>query len=252
MDRSIHCSIKKTVMKKIAVFTGSGISAESGIQTFRDTVNGLWYNHKVEEVAHKNAWTKKNQARVLEFYNERRSQLANVEPNQAHLDLAKLEQHFEVTIITQNVDDLHERAGSTNVIHLHGELTKVRSTYNPQFVYDWGYKPLNIGDKCIKGSQLRPDVVWFGEELDEELVAIATEKIYEADYIIIIGTSLEVYPANKIPFYNNNDEVPIYIIDKEELRNLDDFIKARNRVHLLKNKATMGVSRLVKDLINKK
>ena len=251
MDRSIHCRIKKTVMKKIAVFTGSGISAESGIKTFRDAVNGLWYNYKVEEVAHKNAWTKKNQAKVLEFYNERRSQLANVEPNQAHLDLAKLEQHFEVTIITQNVDDLHERAGSTNVIHLHGELTKVRSTYNPHFIYDWGYKPLHIGDKCIKNSQLRPHVVWFGEELDEELVAIATEKIHEADYIIIIGTSLEVYPANKIPFYNNNDEVPIYIIDKEELRNLDDFIKARNRVHLLKNTATMGVSILVKDLIEK-
>ena len=252
MDRSIHCSIKKTVMKKIAVFTGSGISAESGIQTFRDTVNGLWYNYKVEDVAHKNAWTKKNQARVLEFYNERRSQLANVEPNQAHLDLAKLEQHFEVTIITQNVDDLHERAGSTNVIHLHGELTKVRSTYNPNFIYPWGYKPLNVGDKCIKGSQLRPHVVWFGEELDEELVESAREKIKEADYIVIIGTSLEVYPANKIPFYNNNDEVPIYIIDKEGLRNLDDFIKARNRVHLLKNTATMGVSSLVKDLINKK
>ena len=238
-------------MKKIAVFTGSGISAESGIQTFRDTVNGLWYNYKVEDVAHKNAWSKKNQAKVLEFYNERRSQLANVEPNQAHLDLAKLEQHFEVTIITQNVDDLHERAGSTNVIHLHGELTKVRSTYNPQFVYDWGYKPLHIGDKCIKGSQLRPDVVWFGEELDEELVALATEKIYEADYIIIIGTSLEVYPANRIPFYNNNEEVPIYIIDKEELRNLDDFLKAKNRIHLLKNTATMGVSSLVKELIEK-
>lgn len=252
MDRSIHCSIKKTVMKKIAVFTGSGISAESGIQTFRDTVNGLWYNYKVEDVAHKNAWTKKNQARVLEFYNERRSQLANVEPNQAHLDLAKLEQHFEVTIITQNVDDLHERAGSTNVIHLHGELTKVRSTYNPNFIYPWGYKPLNVGDKCIKGSQLRPDVVWFGEELDEELVASAIEKIHEAEYIIIIGTSLSVYPANKIPFYNNNDEVPIFIIDKEELIDLDDFIKTKNRIHVLRSTATIGVSSLVKELVNKK
>ena len=252
MDRSIHCSIKKTVMKKIAVFTGSGISAESGIQTFRDTVNGLWYNYKVEDVAHKNAWNKKNQARVLEFYNERRSQLANVEPNQAHLDLAKLEQHFEVTIITQNVDDLHERAGSSNVIHLHGELTKVRSTYNPNFIYPWGYKPLNVGDKCIKGSQLRPDVVWFGEELDEELVASAIEKIHEAEYIIIIGTSLSVYPANKIPFYNNNDEVPIYIIDKEELKDLDDFIKTKNRIHVLRSTAKIGVSSLVKELINKK
>jgi NAD-dependent deacetylase len=239
-------------MKKIAVFTGSGISAESGIQTFRDTVNGLWYNYKVEDVAHKNAWTKKNQARVLEFYNERRSQLANVEPNQAHLDLAKLEQHFEVTIITQNVDDLHERAGSTNVIHLHGELTKVRSTYNPNFIYPWGYKPLNVGDKCIKGSQLRPEVVWFGEELDEELVVSAIEKIHEAEYIIIIGTSLSVYPANKIPFYNNNDEVPIYIIDKEELKDLDDFIKTKNRIHVLRSSEKIGVSSLVKELINKK
>ena len=228
-------------MKKIAVFTGSGISAESGIQTFRDTVNGLWYNYKVEDVAHKSAWTKKNQSRVLDFYNERRSQLANVKPNQAHLDLAKLEKHFEVTIITQNVDDLHERAGSTNVIHLH----------NSHIIYSWGYKPLYIGDKCFKGSQLRPHVVWFGEELDEELVALAKEKIYEADYIIIIGTSLEVYPANKIPFFNNNDLVPIYIIDKEELRNLDDFIKVKNRIHLLKNNATIGVSSLVQELINR-
>ena len=239
-------------MKKIAVFTGSGISAESGIQTFRDIVNGLWYNYKVEDVAHKNAWSKKNQAKVLEFYNERRSQLANVEPNQAHLDLAKLEQHFEVTIITQNVDDLHERAGSTNVIHLHGELTKVRSTYNPQFVYNWGYKPLHIGDKCVKGSQLRPDVVWFGEELDEELVMQSIQKIKEADYIVIIGTSLEVFPANKIPFYNNNDDVPIYIIDKDGLKYLDDFIKAKNRIQLLKNNASIGVSSLVQQLLNKK
>ena len=250
MDKSIHFRIKKTFMKKIAVFTGSGISAESGIATFRDTVNGLWYNYKVDDVATKRGW-ESNKAKVLEFYNERRSQLENVEPNQAHLDLVKLEEYFDVTIITQNVDDLHERAGSTNVIHLHGELTKVRSTYNPNFIVDWGYKPLYVGDKCIKGSQLRPHVVWFGEQLDEELVALATEKIYEADYIIIIGTSLSVYPANKIPFFNNNDEVPIYIIDKEELRNLDDFIKARNRIHLLKNTATMGVSSLVKELISK-
>ena len=105
-------------------------------------------------------------------------------------------------------------------------------SYNPNFIYPWGYKPLNVGDKCIKGSQLRPDVVWFGEELDEELVASAIEKIHEAEYIIIIGTSLSVYPANKIPFYNNNDEVPIYIIDKEELKDLDDFIKTKNRIHI--------------------
>ena len=238
-------------MKKVAVFTGSGISAESGIATFRDTVNGLWYNYKVDDVATKRGWDT-NKAKVLEFYNKRRSQLETVEPNQAHFDLVKLEEYFDVTVITQNVDDLHERAGSTNIIHLHGELTKVRSTYNPNFVYDWGYKTLHIGDKCIKGSQLRPDVIWFGEELEEALVGLATEKIKEADYIVIIGTSLSVYPANKIPFYNNNDEVPIYIIDKEELRNLDDFIKAKNRIHLLKNTATMGVSSLVQELIEKK
>ena len=238
-------------MKKIAVFTGSGISAESGIATFRDTVNGLWYNYKVDEVATKRGWDT-NKAKVIEFYNERRSQLETVTPNQAHFDLVKLEEYFDVTIITQNVDDLHERAGSTKIIHLHGELTKVRSTYNPHFVYDWGYKPLHIGDKCIKGSQLRPDVIWFGEELEEGLVAFATEKIKEADYIIIIGTSLSVYPANKIPFYNNNDEVPIFIIDKEELIDLDDFIKAKNRIHLLRSTATSGVSSLVQKLINKK
>ena len=131
-------------MKNIVVFTGSGISAESGIKTFRDAVDGIWNNYVIDDVATLKGWRSDKQ-KLLDFYNERRSQLIEVHPNKGHLDLVKLEEKFNVTIITQNVDDLHERAGSKNVIHLHGELTKVRSTYNPQFKYDWGYKPLHIG-----------------------------------------------------------------------------------------------------------
>jgi len=150
-------------MKKILVFTGAGVSKESGIETFRDSAESLWNNHRIEDVATAEAW-RKDKELVLDFYNQRRKQLKEVEPNLAHDLIAKLEEKYQVTVVTQNVDNLHERAGSTNVIHLHGELTKVRSTLNPNLVYDW-HDDCSLGDKCEKGSQLRPHIVWFSISL---------------------------------------------------------------------------------------
>jgi NAD-dependent deacetylase len=175
----------------IVVLTGAGISAESGLKTFRDS-GGLWEGHRPETVATPGAWQRDREL-VLRFYNQRRTQLAEVAPNPAHLALVDLEKHFEVTIITQNVDDLHERAGSTNVLHLHGELTKVRSTLDPSLIYDWGYRELHPGDRCSRGSQLRPHIVWFGEPVPAIEAAIPI--VQSADYILVIGTSLVVYPA---------------------------------------------------------
>ena len=175
----------------IVILTGAGISAESGLKTFRDS-GGLWEGHRPEEVATPQAW-QANREMVLRFYNARRKQLGEVEPNVAHKTLVELESKFDVTIITQNVDDLHERAGSKHVVHLHGQLTEVRSTYDPSLVYDWGYKALNFGDKCEKGSQLRPNIVWFGESVPEIEHAIQITRT--ADYLLIVGTSLVVYPA---------------------------------------------------------
>ena len=178
-------------MKKVVVLTGAGISAESGISTFRDA-GGLWENHRIEEVATYDAWVQ-NPDLVIKFYNQRRKQLYEVEPNPGHYALVKLEQKFDVHIITQNVDDLHERAGSKNVLHLHGELKKVRSTADPNLVYTLDGWELKKGDLCEKGSQLRPHIVWFGEmplQMDEIYDAIS-----KADYFISIGTSGHVYPA---------------------------------------------------------
>lgn len=175
----------------VVVLTGAGISAESGLKTFRDA-GGLWEGYRPEEVATPEAW-RGDRNLVLRFYNERRMQLAEVEPNAAHKALVELESKFKVTIITQNVDDLHERAGSTTVLHLHGQLTKVRSTLHPHLIYDWGYKSLNEGDKCEKGSQLRPHIVWFGEAVPAIEDAINITRT--ADYLLVVGTSLVVYPA---------------------------------------------------------
>jgi NAD-dependent deacetylase len=234
-------------MKNVVIYSGSGISAESGIQTFRDIVDGLWYQYNVEEVATKQGWIN-DREKVLRFYNERRSQLRNVFPNKGHLDLVKLEYHCNVTIVTQNVDDLHERAGSTNIIHLHGELTKVRSTYSPTLIYPWGYKPLVIGDKCNKNSQLRPHVVWFGEELNEEDVSLAINKIKDADYIIIVGTSMAVSPANEFPFYNQESKTKYFFIDPSEF---DDSIvpKRINFFKHIKEKATKGVELVIDEIL---
>lgn len=175
---------------RLVVFSGAGMSAESGLKTFRDN-GGLWENHRVEEVATPGAW-KKNPKLVLDFYNMRRSQLLTAKPNKAHNIIAKWEKNFDVEVITQNIDDLHERAGSTKVLHLHGELLKVRSLMDPKLIYYWE-KDLKLGDKCEKGSQLRPHVVWFGESVP--MMELAELKVNQADIFITIGTSLNVYPA---------------------------------------------------------
>lgn len=175
----------------IVVLTGAGISAESGIKTFRDH-DGLWENYHIHEVATPEAFARDREL-VLRFYNQRRSQLAEVEPNDGHHALCKLEEKFEVSIITQNIDDLHERAGSSQVYHLHGELTKVQSTRNPNLVEHWGYHPVEIGDKAPDGSQWRPHVVWFGEPVPA--ISKAAKICSTADHLLVVGTSLVVYPA---------------------------------------------------------
>lgn len=176
---------------KLVVLSGAGISAESGVATFRGT-DGLWEGHRVEDVASPEGWYKDREL-VLDFYNKRRRNIVNVHPNRAHYILAELEQKAEVQIITQNVDDLHERAGSTNILHLHGEITKSRSSLNPKLVYDIEGSELNIGDLCELGSQLRPHIVWFGEAVPA--IEEAAKIIAEADLVLVIGTSLQVYPA---------------------------------------------------------
>ncbi|PSR11535.1 MAG: NAD-dependent protein deacylase [Bacteroidetes bacterium] len=176
--------------QKIAVLTGAGISAESGINTFRDA-GGLWEGHDVMEVASPEGW-RKNQALVLDFYNQRRRQLKEVVPNAGHTALVELEKKYDVVVITQNVDNLHERAGSSHIIHLHGELRKVRSTGDETLIYDWE-ADCNLGDRCAKGYQLRPHIVWFGEAVPA--MEQAVEEIYNAEIILIVGTSMQVYPA---------------------------------------------------------
>ena len=218
-------------LKKLIVLTGAGISQESGIQTFRDA-DGLWNNYRIEEVASPEAWERDPEL-VLEFYNLRRKQLYEVEPNQAHLLLAELEKDFEVQIITQNVDDLHERAGSTRVLHLHGELKKARSTVDEDLVYvldDW---ELKMGDLCEKGSQLRPHIVWFGEAVPN--IMRATALVKQADIFLVIGTSLQVYPAAGLMQYVPS-RVAKYLIDPE----------ARPQYHvpnltIIREKATSGM-----------
>lgn len=196
--------------KKILVFTGAGVSKESGIETFRDSTESLWNNFKIEDVATIGAW-RKNRELVLDFYNQRRAQLKTVEFNRAHELIAKLEDYFDVTVVTQNVDDLHEKAGSTNVIHLHGELNKVRSTIDSSLIYDWT-EDLNVGDVCEKGHQLRPHIVWFGEGLDWKIMDSAMGAAFDCDICIVVGTSMLVSPANEIPFATK-EETPVYYVD---------------------------------------
>jgi NAD-dependent deacetylase len=194
-------------MKKIVVLTGAGISAESGIKTFRDS-DGLWENHRIEDVATPEGW-QKDPALVLQFYNLRRAQLLTVSPNEGHRELAGLEQDFDVEIITQNVDDLHERAGSTRVLHLHGELRKVRSVGMENLVYPWD-KDLHLGDLCAKGHQLRPHIVWFGEAVP--MLEKAAELAEKADIFLIVGTSLQVYPAAGLMRYAA-PHIPFFYVD---------------------------------------
>lgn len=225
-------------MKKVVVLTGAGISAESGLRTFRDA-GGLWEGHDVMEVASPQGWAK-NRKLVLEFYNQRRKQALTAEPNDGHRALADLEKHFDVTIVTQNVDNLHEKAGSTNVVHLHGELFKVRSTVDEHLVYDLDGWELNEGDKCQKGSQLRPHIVWFGEMVP--MMDVAARHTAQAEIFLVIGTSLAVYPAAGLLDLVHY-EVPKYIIDP----NLP-IHQGNNYLHLFEEAASTGVPK-VRDLL---
>lgn len=226
-------------MKTIIVLSGAGISAESGIRTFRDS-DGLWEEYRIEDVATFDAW-RRNPALVLEFYNQRRRQLATVEPNAAHQALVRLEAKYHVQIITQNVDNLHERAGSKNILHLHGELTKVRSSIDEDLVTDIGYTDLHLGDKCPLGSQLRPHIVWFGEAVPN--IEIAAEMTAKADIIMVIGTSLNVYPAAGLLHYAP-PHIPKYLIDP----NAAHMASASN-LSIIKEKAGTGVPELVEKLL---
>ena len=230
-----------TLKRKVVVLTGAGMSAESGIKTFRDS-GGLWEEYDVTEVATPMAWWK-NRDLVLRFYNERRRQLEKAMPNAGHMGLAALEKHFEVHIITQNVDNLHERAGSSRVMHLHGELTKARSTTDPSLVYDIGYSDINPGDKCEKGSQLRPHIVWFGEAVPmmEKAVKLAST----ADIFVVIGTSLNVYPAAGLTEYAPADS-PMWLIDPNDVT-----VPRSRKVEVIKAGASEGVADLSERLLNK-
>lgn len=192
----------------IVVLTGAGISADSGLSTFRDS-GGLWEGYDVNEVASVEGWMH-NREKVLEFYNLRRKQAASVKPNAAHFALAKLEQRFKVTVVTQNVDDLHERAGSSNVIHLHGKLREGRSETDPEVIVDLGDKPIKVGDKAPDGTQLRPNVVWFGEQVP--MISQAAELVETANIFMVVGTSLAVYPAAGLVDYTQKG-IPKYLVD---------------------------------------
>ena len=230
-------------MKKIVILSGAGISAESGISTFRDS-GGLWEQHDVMEVASVAGW-KKNPALVLEFYNQRRSQLESVEPNRAHFDIAALEKDYDVVVITQNVDNLHEKAGSSKVIHLHGELTKVRPEdsytevdgYDESRVKDIGYSAIGMGDVDEQGVQYRPQIVFFGEAVPK--LREALRELVEADIMIIVGTSLVVQPAACLWQYTPVD-CPVYVVDPE-----DTPIDGEESVIHIKDKATTGVAKAI-------
>jgi NAD-dependent deacetylase len=225
--------------KKIVVLSGAGISAESGIATFRDA-NGLWEGHDVMEVASPEGW-RRNPALVLEFYNQRRKNGLNAQPNGGHLALARLEAKYDVVIVTQNIDNLHERAGSTNVIHLHGEIFKSRSTLDPSLVYEMQGWELNLGDRCERGSQLRPHIVWFGEAVP--LMEKAAREAATADLFIVVGTSLVVYPAAGLIDYVD-DEVPKYVVDVHI-----PPVRKRPHLHLIEEKASVGLGRLADQLL---
>ncbi len=225
-----------TKKKKLVILTGAGVSAESGIATFRDA-NGLWEGHDIMEVASPQGWAK-NKALVLDFYNQRRKQAANVTPNEAHKIMAALEKDFEVVIITQNVDNLHEQAGSTKIIHLHGELFKSQSTLDPRLVYDMKGWELKLGDKCEKGSQLRPYIVWFGEAVP--LIETAAEECADADIFVVVGTSLVVYPAAGLVSCVPKSS-PKYLIDIK----IPENIIYHQNVTFIEEKATVGMKKLL-------
>lgn len=227
--------------KHIVVLTGAGISAESGIPTFRDS-GGLWENHDIESVATPEGWAR-NPERVLKFYNARRRQLKTVTPNAAHQALVELESKYRVDVITQNVDDLHERAGSTNVMHLHGELTKVRSERFPDLVYSC-HEDINMGDQCEKGHQLRPHVVWFGEEVP--MLESAAQLTEVADIILVIGSSMQVYPAAGLVSFAREDASIFYI---DQFPTLNHELQKLRNLTIVNDRATVGVPQVVSQLL---
>ena len=224
---------------KLVVFTGAGISAESGIKTFRDS-GGLWEEFDINEVATPHAW-EKNQTLVLDFYNKRRKQVLEAQPNKAHFALVELEQKYDVQIITQNIDDLHERAGSKKVLHLHGEITKSRSTIDHSLVYKIAGEEIKLGDKCEKGSQLRPHIVWFGEMVPMmDTANIIAEK---ADIFLVVGTSMAVYPAAGIIDYSPQN-IPKYLIDPSDIK-----VIGISNLKIIKEKASIGLPKLASELL---
>jgi NAD-dependent deacetylase len=226
-------------MKNLIILTGAGMSSESGIRTFRDS-GGLWEEYDITEVASPMGWLS-NRELVLKFYNDRRTQLASCEPNAGHFGVAKLEKHFNVHVITQNIDNLHERAGSTKILHLHGELTKARSTADPFLVYDIGYKDIKPGDVCERGSQLRPHIVWFGEAVPnmDEAVRITSG----ADIFVVIGSSLNVYPAAGLIEYAPA-KASLWLIDPNDV-----YVPVYRNVEVIKEPATTGVEILTARLL---
>lgn len=220
--------------KRLVVLTGAGMSAESGIPTFRGA-DGLWEGHRVEEVASPEGW-RRDPELVLEFYNQRRKRLFEVEPNAGHIGLAELEEHFDVVIVTQNIDNLHERAGSSNVVHLHGQLLQSRSTADPSLIYEMDDWKLELGDLCEKGSQLRPNIVWFGEQVP--MIEIAAEISEDADYYAVVGTSLAVYPAAGL-IHCVKPSTHKYIIDPK----IPD-VGHINNLTAIEEVASQGVARL--------
>ena len=228
-------------MKKIVVFTGAGVSADSGIATFRDA-NGLWANYRVEDVCTPEA-LKNNRNQVIEFYNMRRREALTKNPNGGHYAIAEMEKWADVCVITQNVDNLHERAGSTRVLHLHGELMKLRSESNPELIYDinegWEQK---LDERGEDGALLRPHIVFFGESVP--MFEPACRIVEQADVLVVVGTSLAVYPAASLVYYVRNREIPIYLVDPGS----PDISLIRNKVVHIKERGAIGMPRLAKEL----
>ena len=224
-------------MKKVVILTGAGISAESGISTFRDS-DGLWENYNVEDVATHDAYLR-NPELVLNFYNERRRQLFTVQPNEGHRQLVRMEEKYDVRIITQNIDNLHEQAGSSNVLHLHGELTKARSDRDPNLIVEIGSRDINLGDKAPDGAQLRPHIVWFGEAVPN--IEPAAELCEQADYFIVVGTSMNVYPAAGLIHYVPKSS-PCFLVDPKA-------VPISRPITIIQEKAGTGVKKVVDQLM---
>lgn len=239
LQESRHATLQAMAKRKLVVFTGAGVSAESGLRTFRDS-DGLWEEYRIDEVATPEAW-RSDPLKVLHFYDLRRAQVLAAEPNAAHRAIAALEAHFEVQVITQNIDDLHERAGSTCVLHLHGEIRLARSTADPTMVLPINGASLSWGERCPLGSQLRPHIVWFGEEVP--LLPKAAEQVASADILLVVGTSLQVYPAAGLVQFAP-DQCPVYLVDP------GNVALRRRGVQHLRRTASEGVPWLAEQLVS--